>query len=100
MIGVNGWLSANQRNGSGIEPVGTNPLPKNGKSSSGIGRLLAVSTLLVSMPSATAIHVRARALNVRRPAAASHPKMANPFRLSCAGAYQLSVVGPLKGSAQ
>jgi hypothetical protein len=32
MIGVNGWLSANQRSGSGIEDVATNPLPKKGRS--------------------------------------------------------------------
>ena len=47
MNGVNGWYSANQRTAVGIEPVGTNPLPRNGSSSRGIGRLLAVSTLFV-----------------------------------------------------
>ena len=53
MIGVNGWYSANQRSPAGIESVGTNPLPRNGSRISGIGRLLAVSTLLLTRPSAT-----------------------------------------------
>jgi hypothetical protein len=34
---------------AGIESVGTNPLPRNGRSIKGIGRLLAVSTLLDTM---------------------------------------------------
>ena len=59
MIGVNGWYSANQRIPAGIESVGTNPLPRNGSSSSGIGMLLAASTLLVTRPSATASQISA-----------------------------------------
>ena len=50
MIGVNGWYSANQRSPAGIESVGTNPLPRNGRSTSGIGRLLAASTVLAARP--------------------------------------------------
>ena len=48
MIGVNGWYSAKARSPAGMESVGTNPLPRNGSSTSGIGRLLAVSTLLLT----------------------------------------------------
>jgi hypothetical protein len=44
---------------AGIEPVGTNPLPRKGRSTNGIGRLLAVSTLLDTMPSATVSQVSA-----------------------------------------
>ena len=69
MIGVNGWCSANQRMPAGIESVGTNPLPRNGSRSSGIGRLLAVSTLLVTRPSATASQVSANVSSVSRPTA-------------------------------
>ena len=50
MIGVKGWFSANQRIAAGIESVGTNPLPRNGRRIRGIGRLLAVSTLLRDQP--------------------------------------------------
>ena len=50
VIGVNGWYSANQRIAGGNVSVGTNPLPRNGSRISGIGRLLAVSTLLVHQP--------------------------------------------------
>jgi hypothetical protein len=63
MIGVKGWMSATKRRGSGIEAVGTKPLPKNGRSISGIGRLLAASTLLLTRPSATETQVRASAVS-------------------------------------
>jgi hypothetical protein len=67
MTGVKGWYSANQRSKVGIESVGTNPLPKNGRSTKGTGRLLAVSTLSVDMPSATVSQVRANeALRAQR----------------------------------
>jgi hypothetical protein len=48
MTGVNGWYSANQRSHVGIESVGTKPLPRNGRNTSGWGRLLAASTVLIS----------------------------------------------------
>ena len=72
MIGVNGWYSANQRSPAGIESVGTNPLPRNGSSSSGIGRLLAASTLLATRPSATDSQVSANVSSDSRPVAPSH----------------------------
>src|SRR6266542_4094702 len=53
MTGVNGWYSANQRRAVGIESAGTNPLPRNGRSSKGMGRLLAASTVLLTRPQAT-----------------------------------------------
>ena len=61
MIGVNGWYSANQRSPVGIESAGTKPLPRNGRNTSGMGRLLAASTLLVTRPSATESQVSANA---------------------------------------
>ena len=72
MNGVNGWYSANQRTPAGIESVGTKPLPRNGSRISGIGRLLAVSTLLADQPSATASQVSAKVISASRPSAASH----------------------------
>jgi hypothetical protein len=72
MIGVNGWYSANHRSPAGSESVGTNPLPKKGSSVSGMGRLLAPSTVFVTRPIATASHTRANATAARNPAAASH----------------------------
>ena len=73
MTGVNGWYSANQRSPAGIESVGTKPLPRNGSSIRNIGMLLAVSTLLLTMPSATDSQVSARVIRARTPTAASHP---------------------------
>src|SRR6266511_985921 len=72
MTGVNGWYSANQRSPVGIESVGTNPLPRNGRNTSGMGRLLAASTVLVTMPSATHSQVTARVIIARTLAAATH----------------------------
>ena len=72
MIGVNGWLSANQRRPAGIESVGTNPLPRRGSRNRTIGRLLAVSTLLASKPRATESQVSAKATSTSSPTAASH----------------------------
>jgi hypothetical protein len=69
MKGVNGWYSANHRSPAGIESVGTNPLPRNGRRISGMGRLLAASTLLARRPSATDSDVIARVIIARRPAA-------------------------------
>ena len=37
MIGVKGWYSANQRRAVGIDSVGTNPLPRKGRRTNGIG---------------------------------------------------------------
>ena len=71
VIGVNGWYSANQRIAGGNVSVGTNPLPRNGSRISGIGRLLAVSTLLVTSPSATESQITARVTSVSSPKSAS-----------------------------
>ena len=72
ITGVNGWFWANQASGPGIESVGTKPLLRNGRRIRKIGRLLAVSTLLATMPSATDSHEMANAVSASRPAAASH----------------------------
>jgi hypothetical protein len=58
IIGVNGWWAANQPRTPVIESVGTNPLPRNGSSIRGIGRLLALSTLLETIPSGCRRHGR------------------------------------------
>ena len=52
--------------------MGTKPLPRNGSSIRGIGRLLAVSTLLLTRPSATDSQVSAKAISASTPTAASH----------------------------
>jgi hypothetical protein len=52
--------------------VGTNPLPRKGSRISGIGRLLAASTLLVTIPSATASQISAKLTMARRPNAMIH----------------------------
>jgi hypothetical protein len=67
MTGVKGWYSANQRTPTGIESVGTKPLPRNGSSTRGIGLLLAVSTLSARTPSATVSQVRASASSSTMP---------------------------------
>src|SRR5262249_50609009 len=72
MNGVNGWYSAKARNPAGIESVGTNPLPRNGRNTSGMGRLLADSTFLAARPSATASQVKANVIIARMPTAAAH----------------------------
>jgi hypothetical protein len=54
---VKGSYSENQRIPVGTESVGTNPLPRKGSRISGMGRLLAASTLLVTIPSATASQI-------------------------------------------
>src|SRR5215472_11271274 len=55
ITGVNGWYSANQRIAVGIECVETKALPRNGRTISGVGALLADSTVLAARPSATAV---------------------------------------------
>ena len=72
MIGVNGWCSANQPSGPGRDSVGTKPELRNGSRTRIIGRLLAVSTLSVTMPSDTDSQPTATAVSASRPAAASH----------------------------
>jgi hypothetical protein len=72
IIGVKGWWAANQRRPAGIVAEGTNPLPKNGRSNSGIGLLLAVSTLRALRPSTTVSHVSASAIHASIPIAPSH----------------------------
>src|ERR1700709_2252415 len=65
MVGVKGWYSANQRIAVGIVSVGTKPLPRNGSRNSGIGRLLAVSTLLLTRPRATENQMIAKGTRAR-----------------------------------
>src|SRR6266542_6031236 len=72
MNGVKGWYSAKARNPAGIESVGTNPLPRNGRNTSGVGRLLADSTVLAARPSATDSQVSANVIIARTAAVASH----------------------------
>src|SRR6266508_5826410 len=72
MKGVKGWYSANQRRAVGIDSVGTNPLPRKGRSIRGIGRLLAASTVLLTRPQATDSQVMARVIMARTPTAAVH----------------------------
>src|SRR6266542_7117546 len=72
ITGVNGWFSANQRSPTGIESGGTKPLPRNGRRISGMGRLLALSTLLPTRPSATDSQEIARVTIRSTPAAAIH----------------------------
>src|SRR6476620_9485729 len=72
VIGVNGWLSANQRSPGDIEPAGTNAEPRNGRNCTSSGLLLADSTVLEIRPSAAESQVTANAMATRRPAAASH----------------------------
>jgi hypothetical protein len=69
---VKGWYSANQRRAVGIESVGTNPLPRKGRSSRGMGRLLAASTLLLTRPQATVSQVMAKVIMARIPTVAVH----------------------------
>src|SRR3984893_4690906 len=71
ITGVNGWYSANQRIAVGIECVSTKPLPRNGRMMSGVGALLADSTVLAARPRATDSQVRAKANRIRMAAAAS-----------------------------
>ena len=71
MIGVKGWCSAKNAIPAGIDSVGTNPLPRNGSRNSGIGRLLAVSTLLLTSPSATASQMMAKLTSVSRASSAA-----------------------------
>src|SRR5512132_4309687 len=72
MTGVNGWYSANQRSPTGIDSVGTKPLPRNGRNTRGVGRLLAASTVLVTKPNATHSQVTARVIIARTATVASH----------------------------
>src|SRR4029077_11504644 len=72
VTGVKGWYSANQRTPAGIESVGTKPLPRNGSSSRNIGRLLAVSTLLLTRPRATDSQTSAKLIIAMTPIAATH----------------------------
>jgi hypothetical protein len=71
VIGVKGWYSANQRSPAGIDPAGTKPLPKKGRMSRNSGVLLAPSTVLAARPRATDSQVKAKAVAVSSPTAAS-----------------------------
>src|SRR5262245_29187521 len=72
VTGVNGWYPANQRSPVGIDSAGTKPLPRNGRNTRGMGRLLAASTVLATRPNATDNQVTARVIIASTPAAASH----------------------------
>ena len=72
--GVNGWYSANHASPGGMQSVGTNPLPRNGRRIRSIGVLLAVSTLLAEMPSSTLSQVSASEM-VRTSTATGEPWM-------------------------
>src|SRR5450631_2901030 len=72
MTGVKGWYRGNQASQLGIDSVGTNPLPRNGRMTRNMGRLLAVSTLLLTSPNATDSQVRASVVRARRAIAAIH----------------------------
>ena len=72
MIGVKGWFSANQATGPGIESVGTKPLLKNGSRISGIGRLLADSTVFAHSPMPTDSQVKAKVTRASSARAPSH----------------------------
>src|SRR5215467_2353770 len=71
ITGVNGWYSANQRIAVGIDWVSTKPLPRNARMMSGVGALLADSTVLAARPRATDSQVRAKVNRTRMAAAAS-----------------------------
>src|SRR3984957_11766867 len=73
VMGVNGWYSANHRSPAGIDPAGTNPLPRNGSTIRNIGVLLADSTVLAASPRATVSQVNANAAAASIPAGASPP---------------------------
>ena len=72
MNGVNGWYSAKTRSAAGIDSVGTKPLLRNGSRSSGMGVLLADSTVRAAMPSATVSQVSANVMIASTPTVASH----------------------------
>src|SRR4029453_19481126 len=69
MIGGKGWCSANKATPAGIDCVGTNPLEINGRRTTGVGRLLADSTLLADSPAPADSQVSARGTSVSRPIA-------------------------------
>jgi hypothetical protein len=68
---VNGWCSAKWRKPHGIASVGTNPLLRNGRITSRMGVLLAVSTLSAASPMPTVSQVIANAMRPRRTSAIS-----------------------------
>src|SRR6202140_1870331 len=70
-IEVTGWFSAKARTGPGIEAVGTNAEPTNGRKTSGYEKALAPSTEEAASPAITAIQVSASGNRARRPAPAS-----------------------------
>src|SRR5262249_59228974 len=69
--GGNVGYAATQTIAVGIDCVSTNPLPRKGRMISGVGALLAASTVLAARPRATDSQVRAKANRIRMPAAAS-----------------------------
>src|SRR5690242_8994651 len=71
MMGVKGWYWANQRRAVGMESVGTNPLPRKGSRTRGMGALLAASGVEDFRPRATDSQVMAKANRVSMPVAAS-----------------------------
>ena len=71
MRGVKGWYSANQRTPAGIESVGDEPTAQEGQEQQRIGRLLAVSTLLLTMPRATVLRAARRLCRIEEGGAAA-----------------------------
>src|SRR5262245_40287748 len=71
VIGVNGSCSTDQASGPGIDAVGTKAELRNTNSVRIIGRLLAVSTLSVTIPSATDSQLIANAVSASTPTAPS-----------------------------
>src|SRR5207249_11174509 len=72
VIGVKDWHSANQRTPAGIQPAGTKPLPRKGSRSRQIERLLAVSTLLLTSPTAADSQMSATLIVAIAATAATH----------------------------
>src|ERR1039458_6782439 len=65
MIGVKGWLRANQATPAGMVAVGTKALDMNGATTTSSERLLAPAGVLASRPKETVSHVTATASRAR-----------------------------------
>src|SRR2546421_12577742 len=70
VTGLTGSYRANHRRPAGIDAVGTKPLLRNGSSIRNIGRVLAVSTLLLTSPRGAEDQASAKLASARRPRAA------------------------------
>nr|BFE75698.1 hypothetical protein GCM10020092_089990 [Actinoplanes digitatis] len=74
--------------------MGTNPLPMKGSRTSGMSTLLAVSTLLLTWPRATANHTSANVTAARKPAVASHPPSPAVGRKPTSSATPITITRP------